>query len=75
MVRGVGKAQAQKRAAKKAAKVKKSKKGKEAKADRKKALKWTCPICKVECTNLKMGKVHFESKHSKLPLPEDLKNV
>ena len=40
MVRGVGKAQAQKKAAKKAAKKKKSKGGKEAKADRKKALKW-----------------------------------
>ena len=75
MVRGVGKAQAQKRAAKKAAKQKKSKGGKEAKADRKKALKFTCPVCKTECTNPKMGKVHYESKHSKLPLPEELKNL
>lgn len=40
MVRGVGKAQAQKKAANKAAKKKKGKGGKEAKADRKKALKW-----------------------------------
>ena len=32
-------------------------------------------MCRTECTNAKMGKVHFESKHSKLPLPEELKNA
>merc|ERR1711894_601540 len=75
MARGHQKIQSQAKAAEKQAKLKKQQ-GHSA-ADQKKAanaaLKLQCSVCKAAMPDLKTYKQHFENKHPKSPLPDDLK--
>lgn len=73
MARGQQKIQSQQKNAAKQAKLKKG--GTDQKAAAKKALIYTCPVCKSQMPDLKTYKQHFESKHPKQPLPEELKAV
>lgn len=73
MTRGQQKIQAQQKAAAKQAKLKKG--GSDQKAAAKKALVYTCPVCRSQMPDPKTYKQHFESKHPKQPLPEELKDV
>lgn len=66
MVRGKAKADAQ---AKKQAKMEKLKKGGSQLEHR--VAKAICPVCKATMANANDLKTHFESKHPKLPLPEE----
>ncbi|XP_071853777.1 zinc finger protein 706-like [Apostichopus japonicus] len=72
MARGQQKIQAQQ---KNQLKNKKKKGGSDQKASALKALVYTCTVCKTQMPDTKTYKQHFESKHPKLPLPEELKNV
>ena len=38
-------------------------------------LKASCNVCKAQMPDPKTYNQHFENKHSKLPLPEELKDV
>ena len=40
-----------------------------------KAMKVTCALCKQTMIDNKQLKQHYESKHSKLPMPDELKNL
>jgi len=72
MARGQQKIQAQQKNAqrKEAQRKKESQKGSAAKA-----LTVVCSVCRTQMPDNKTYKQHFESKHSKLPLPEDLKQI
>ena len=69
MARGQQKIQAQQKAAAKQAKMKKAS---DQKTAAKKALIYTCPVCRTQMPDPKTYKQHFESKHPKQPLPADL---
>jgi len=75
MARGHQKIQSQAKAAEKQAKMKKQQ-GHSA-SDQKKAanaaLKIACSVCKAAMPDPKTYKQHFENKHPKSPLPDDLK--
>lgn len=70
MARGQQKIQAQQKAAAKQAKLKKG--GGDMKASAKKALVYTCPVCRSQMPDPKTFRQHFESKHPKQPLPPEL---
>ncbi|XP_074604202.1 zinc finger protein 706-like [Brevipalpus obovatus] len=74
MARGQQKIQSQQKAAKKAQDVKRQQ-GHDQKAAAQKALQFTCSVCKAQMPDPKTYKQHFENKHPKAPLPEDLKEV
>ena len=70
MARGQQKIQSQqKNAAKQAAK---KKGGADQKAAAKKALVYTCPVCRTQMPDPKTYRQHFTSKHPKQPLPPEL---
>ncbi|KAK2580339.1 hypothetical protein KPH14_001236 [Odynerus spinipes] len=76
MARGQQKIQSQAKAAEKAAKVKKQQ-GHSANDQKKaaqKALVHVCSVCKAQMPDPKTYKQHFENKHPKNELPDDLKN-
>lgn len=77
MARGQQKIQSQQKAAEKAAKLKKA--AGNSKHDNAKTaaagLKCVCVICKTAMPDPKTYKQHFESKHSKSPMPEELKDI
>eukprot|EP00056_Hartaetosiga_gracilis_P014223 m.240041 g.240041 ORF g.240041 m.240041 type:complete len:73 (+) comp14399_c0_seq1:179-397(+) len=72
MARGLAKVQAKEKAAKKASKAKGQGKH-DHKAARDKQLKMQCTVCKAPMSDKSVYKQHFEAKHSKLPLPDELK--
>lgn len=77
MARGLQAQQAQAKAAEKAAKLKKQA-GNNKHDNAKTAaagLKHTCSVCKAAMPDPKTYKQHFESKHPKAPMPEELKDV
>eukprot|EP00127_Corallochytrium_limacisporum_P004642 Clim_evm17s171 gene=Clim_evmTU17s171 len=74
MARGQQKIQSQQKAREKAQK-KAAAEGRDMKAAAKAALKHSCPVCKSQMPDPKTVRQHFESKHSKLPLPDELKDV
>jgi ribosomal protein L44E len=71
MARGQQKIQSQQKAAQKQAKLKKAA-GSDQKAAAKKALVFTCPVCRSQMPDPKTFRQHFESKHPKQPLPPEL---
>jgi len=77
MARGQQKIQSQQKAAEKAAKLKKQagQSLKESKATAAAGLKASCSVCKAQMPDPKTYKQHFENKHSKLPLPDELKDL
>jgi len=77
MARGQQKIQSQQKAAEKAAKLKKQagQSLKDSKATAAAGLKAKCSVCMSQMPDPKTYKQHFESKHSKLPLPEELKGI
>ncbi|XP_043594374.1 zinc finger protein 706-like isoform X1 [Bombus pyrosoma] len=77
MARGQQKIQSQAKAAEKAAKVKKQQghSANEQKKAAQKALVHVCIVCKAQMPDPKTYKQHFENKHPKNDLPEDLKNI
>ncbi|KAH9490563.1 hypothetical protein Btru_034110 [Bulinus truncatus] len=76
MARGQQKIQSQQKAAKKAADLKKnSTTFQEQKKAAAKALVHMCPVCKAQMPDPKTFKQHFENKHPKTPLPDELKDV
>lgn len=74
MTRGQQKIQSQKKNAEKQAKLKKGQ-GADQKTSAKKALIYTCPVCRSQMPDPKTYKQHFESKHPKNPLPPELESV
>jgi hypothetical protein len=77
MARGQQKIQAQQKANEKAAKLKKAA-GNSKKDNEKTAaagLKSKCTVCMAQMPDPKTYKQHFENKHSKMPLPEELKDI
>jgi len=76
MARGQQKLQSQAKAAERAAKQKKQQ-GHNANSQKKaaqKALVFACAVCKAQMPDPKTYKQHFENKHPKNELPEELKN-
>jgi len=77
MARGQQKIQSQQKAAEKAAKLKKQ--AGNSKQDNAKTaaagLKCVCVVCKSAMPDPKTYKQHFESKHGKVAMPEELKDV
>lgn len=76
MARGQQKIQSQAKAAERAAKAKKQQ-GHSATDQKKaaqKALVHVCAVCKAQMPDPKTYRQHFENKHPKNPLPEELKN-
>ena len=74
MARGQQKIQSQQKNAEKQAKLKKQA-GHDQKKAAKAALIYTCKVCKSQMPDPKTYKQHFENKHSKAPLPEELKSI
>ncbi|KAL1493374.1 hypothetical protein ABEB36_011440 [Hypothenemus hampei] len=77
MARGHEKAQSQQKAAEKAAKLKKQQ-GHSANDQKKaaqKALVHICTVCKAQMPDPKTYKQHFENKHPKNDLPQELKDI
>lgn len=74
MARGQQKIQSQQKAAEKAAKQKKQQ-GHDQKSAAAKALLHVCTVCKSQIPDLKTYKQHFENKHPKSALPEELKEI
>ncbi|XP_018304005.1 zinc finger protein 706 isoform X2 [Mycetomoellerius zeteki] len=77
MARGQQKIQSQAKAAEKSAKLKKQQ-GHSANDQKKaaqKALVHVCTVCKAQMPDPKTYKQHFENKHPKTELPDDLKNI
>eukprot|EP00043_Microstomoeca_roanoka_P016554 m.169908 g.169908 ORF g.169908 m.169908 type:complete len:73 (-) comp16482_c0_seq1:3089-3307(-) len=72
MTRGLAKQQAKDKAAKKNAKLAGGAKH-DHKAARENQLKIVCSVCKAPMSDKAVYKSHFEAKHSKLPLPDELK--
>ncbi|XKL62291.1 hypothetical protein PGB90_002124 [Kerria lacca] len=77
MARGQQKLQSQAKAAEKAAKLKKQHghNANEQKKAAQKALVFVCVICKAQMPDPKTYKQHFENKHPKNEIPEELKAV
>lgn len=76
MARGQQKIQSQQKALeKKKAMEKGATSFKDQKAAADKALKHVCPLCKSMMPDPKTFKQHFENKHPKAALPEELKAV
>lgn len=75
MARGQQKIQSQQKNAEKLAKSKKGGSAAEQKKAAAKALHYQCPVCKTQMPDPKTYKQHFESKHPKSPLPDELKEV
>ncbi|PVD32049.1 hypothetical protein C0Q70_07476 [Pomacea canaliculata] len=75
MARGHQKIQSQARAQKKADSMKKPNNLHEQKKAAQKALVHSCPICRAQMPDPKTFKQHFENKHPKEALPEELKDV
>ncbi|CAH8599134.1 unnamed protein product [Schistosoma margrebowiei] len=73
MARGQQKIQSQQRNAKKQADLKKP--AIDSKKAAAKALHHTCPVCKTQVPDVKTYKQHFENKHPKNPLPQELLEV
>uniref|UniRef100_T2M313 Zinc finger protein 706 n=1 Tax=Hydra vulgaris TaxID=6087 RepID=T2M313_HYDVU len=72
MARGQQKIQSQQKAAERAAKLKKpTSQLKSAGA----ALIYCCTVCKATMPDPKTYKQHFENKHPKSPLPEEIKGI
>merc|ERR1711928_66764 len=77
MAPGEQKIQSQQKAAEKNAKAKKQQ-GHNAADQKKAALKalvYVCAVCKSQMPDPKTYRQHFENKHPKNPLPDDLKDV
>ena len=74
MARGQQKIQSQQKNAAKQAKLKKGAGG-DQKAAAKKALIYTCPVCRTQMPDPKTYRQHFESKHPKQPLPPELQGA
>ncbi|KAK9889288.1 hypothetical protein WA026_004568 [Henosepilachna vigintioctopunctata] len=77
MARGQQKLQSQQKAAEKAAKAKKQQ-GHSANDQKKaaqKALVHVCAVCKAQMPDPKTYKQHFENKHPKNEVPENLKDI
>jgi len=77
MARGQQKLQSQAKAQDKQAKMKKQQ-GHSLEAQKKaaaKALTFVCAVCKAQMPDPKTYKQHFENKHPKNEIPEDLKDV
>eukprot|EP00793_Prasinoderma_coloniale_P004350 PRCOL_00000110-RA len=72
MVRGNAKAKSQEKNAKKQAAKQRS--GSQLN-DQKKALKFVCPVCKVQMPQVKTMLVHWDSKHGKVPEPQEIKDM
>jgi len=72
MARGQQKIQSQQKNAEKQAKKKKAAAGDQKKAAAK-ALKVICASCRLAMMSQSDYKAHWDSKHSKLPLPAELK--
>jgi len=74
MARGQQKIQSQQKNAEKQAKLKKG-----SAADQKKAaaaaLVYTCTVCKAQMPDTKTYKQHFENKHPKNAIPDELKDA
>ncbi|KAH7342519.1 hypothetical protein BKA65DRAFT_293142 [Rhexocercosporidium sp. MPI-PUGE-AT-0058] len=65
MARGLQKIESQQKAAEKA------KKGGNSTLKKDKGMKFQCSTCKAEIDNLNNMKIHWTSKHPKLPTPTD----
>ncbi|UYV81942.1 ZNF706 [Cordylochernes scorpioides] len=74
MARGQQKIQSQQKAAKRASDQKRSH-GHDQKAAAQKALLFCCSVCKSQMPDPKTYKQHFENKHPKAPMPDELKDV
>lgn len=74
MARGQQKIQSQQKAAEKAAKLKKQQ-GHDQKKAAAAALTYKCPVCMSMMGDLKTFRQHFENKHPKAPLPNELKET
>lgn len=72
MARGHQKFQSQQKNAQKQEKLKKAQGGPDQKAAAKKALVFTCTVCRSQMPDPKTYKQHFESKHPKATLPPEL---
>jgi hypothetical protein len=73
MARGQQKIQSQQKAQEKAKKAAKAN-GPDQKKAAQAALTWQCAVCKSQMPDPKTYKQHFESKHPKAPMPEELKD-
>ncbi|EGD83665.1 zinc finger protein [Salpingoeca rosetta] len=73
MARGQQKIQAQQKAAQKKSKM--AKKGGDHAKNIQKAFNVMCEACKSQMVNAKTYKQHWEAKHSKLPLPAEIKDI
>merc|ERR1711931_102119 len=73
MARGQQKIQSQAKAQEKAKKLAKAN-GPDQKKSAQAALQWQCSVCKSQMPDPKTYKQHFESKHPKAPLPDELKD-
>lgn len=74
MARGQQKIQSQQKAQKKMDAVRKQQ-NHDQKAAAAKALVHTCSVCKAQMPDPKTYKQHFENKHPKVDLPDDLKAI
>ena len=74
MARGQQKIQSQQKNAEKQAKLKKQS-GHDQKKAAKVALVFTCTVCKSQMPDPKTYKQHFENKHPKSTLPDELKSI
>jgi hypothetical protein len=74
MARGQQKIQSQQKNAEKQAKLKKAA-GSDQKKSAAAALVYSCAVCKTQMPDPKTYKQHFENKHPKSPMPEELKDV
>uniref|UniRef100_L7M229 Small EDRK-rich factor-like N-terminal domain-containing protein n=1 Tax=Rhipicephalus pulchellus TaxID=72859 RepID=L7M229_RHIPC len=74
MARGQQKIQSQQKAQKKQEQLKKQQ-NRDQKGAAAKALTHTCTVCKAQMPDPKTYKQHFENKHPKNDLPEDLMGV
>lgn len=75
MARGQQKIQSQQKAAAKNLAAKKQKDHKDGKKTASAALTYSCAVCKSQMPDPKTYKQHFENKHAKAPLPQELVDV
>lgn len=74
MARGHQKIQSQQKNAEKQAKLKKAQ-GSDQKKSAQAALVFTCAVCKAQMPDTKTYKQHFENKHPKNAIPDELKDA
>jgi len=74
MARGQQKIQSQQKNAEKQAKLKKAAAGDQKKSAAA-ALIYTCSVCKAQMPDTKTYKQHFENKHPKNTIPDELKDA